>query len=106
MIRRSKLEVFGDIMKVVADEGEIRRTRIMYRANLAWKVLKAALDVMESKGVIKTEDKPSGVFVSLTQEGYGALRRFNEVESLFVSNLRAGEGPILAANRASSIPAF
>ncbi len=106
MIRRSKLEVFGDIMKVVAEEGEIRRTRIMYRANLAWKVLKAALDLMESRGVIKTEDKSSGVFVSLTQEGYGALRRFNEVESMFVSNLRAGEGVLLATNRASSTPAF
>jgi predicted transcriptional regulator len=106
MIRRSKLEVFGDIMKVIADEGEIRRTRIMYRANLAWKVLKAALDVMESKGVIKTEEKPSGVFVSLTTEGYGALRRFNEVESMFVPTLRAGPGPLIATNRVSSIPSF
>jgi predicted transcriptional regulator len=106
MIRRSKLEVFGDIMKVIADEGEIRRTRIMYRANLAWKVLKSALDSMESKGVIKTEERPSGVFVSLTTEGYGALRRFNEVESLFVSGLREGRDPLLAANRVSTIPSY
>ncbi len=106
MIRRSKLEVFGDIMKVIADEGEIRRTRIMYRANLAWKVLKAALDVLESKGVIKTDEKPSGVFVSLTDEGYGALRRFNEVENMFVSDLREGQAPLLAPNRVSSIPSF
>ncbi len=106
MIRRSKLEVFGDIMKVIADEGEIRRTRIMYRANLAWKVLKAALDVMESRGVIKTEEKPSGVFVSLTAEGFGALRRFNEVESMFVSSLSEGQAPLLTPSRVSSIPSF
>ena len=84
MIRRSKLEVFGDIMKVVAEEGEIRRTRIMYKANLAWKVLREALEVMERKGILQSDDRPSGVFVSLTPNGFGILRRFAEVENIFM----------------------
>ena len=83
LIRRSKIEVFADVMKVVASEQEIRRTRIMYKANLAWKVLKDALDFLESKGILRTEAKESGVFVSLTDEGYGVLRRFNELEEVF-----------------------
>ena len=83
MIRRSKIEVFADVMKVVAEEQEIRRTRIMYKANLAWKVLKEALDFLEQKGILKSENKEAGIFVSLTAEGYGVLRRFNELEEVF-----------------------
>jgi predicted transcriptional regulator len=83
MIRRSKIEVFADVMKVVAEEREIRRTRIMYRANLAWKVLKEALDFLEDKGILKSEARDAGTFVTLTNEGYEVLRRFNELEEVF-----------------------
>ena len=83
MIRRSKIEVFADVMKVVAEEREIRRTRIMYKANLAWKVLTEALDFLENKGILRSENKDSGIFVSLTDEGYGVLRRFSELEEVF-----------------------
>ncbi len=55
MIRRSKLEVFMDIMKVVAEEREMKRTRIMYKANLAWTVLNDALDSMEKKGILEKQ---------------------------------------------------
>lgn len=83
LIRRSKIEVFADVMKVVAEEREIRRTRIMYKANLAWKVLTETLDFLEAKQILKSEEKDSGVFVSLTDEGYAVLRRFNELEEIF-----------------------
>jgi predicted transcriptional regulator len=104
MIRRSKIEVFADVMKVVAEEHEIRRTRIMYKANLAWKVLKEALDFLESKGIVKSEDRPAGVFVSLTQEGYGVLRRFSELEEVFSPPsvvVAQQEPPIFATARVS-----
>ena len=102
MIRRSKIEVFADVMKVVASEREIRRTRIMYKANLAWKVLKDALDFLEEKRILKTESKDSGIFVSLTDEGYGVLRRFNELEEVFTKPAVIAsqqEAPILASAR-------
>ena len=102
MIRRSKLEVFVDIMRVVSEEGEIRRTRVMYRANLAWKVLKDALDTLEEKGILKSEQRPAGVFVSLTNDGYSVLRRFDEFESIFVPSI--GGGPsIVASARAPAL---
>ncbi len=104
MIRRSKIEVFADVMKVVASEREIRRTRIMYKANLAWKVLKEALDFLEERGILKTESKDSGIFVSLTDEGYGVLQRFNELEEVFTRPtviVAQQEAPILASARIS-----
>jgi predicted transcriptional regulator len=83
MIRRSKLEVFADIIKVVADEGEIKRTRIMYKANLAWKVLKEALDFLEERGILRSEEKDARVVMSLTDEGFRVLNRLKELEAVF-----------------------
>ncbi len=106
MIRRSKIEVFADVMKVVAEEREIRRTRIMYRANLAWKVLKEALDFLEGKGILRSEAKDSGIYVSLTDEGYGVLRRFNELEEVFTKPavvMSQQEPPVFVTARTSFV---
>ena len=107
MIRRSKIEVFADVMKVVAEEGEIRRTRIMYRAYLAWKVLKEALDFLEDKGILRSQVNKSGTFVRLTDEGYGVLRRLNELEEVFTKPaiLPTRQEPVVFASVRPSIVA-
>jgi predicted transcriptional regulator len=92
MIRRSKLEIFMDIMKVVAEERGMRRTRIMYKANLAWNVLNNALDTMERKGILASTQTPSGVVVVPTANGIKLLRRFADVESVFSEPTASAEG--------------
>jgi len=99
MIRRSKLEVFMDIMKVVAEEREMKRTRIMYKANLAWTVLTDALDSMEKKGILESKTTPSGVVVTPTSNGLTLLQRFCEVESVFAKPIPAAEGMIYPTTR-------
>lgn len=99
MIRRSKLEVFMDIMKVVAEEREMKRTRIMYKANLAWTVLNDALDSMEKKGILASKDTPSGVVVVPTADGLDLLKRFQEVESVFMTPTLNAEGLIYPTHR-------
>ncbi|HVC26820.1 MAG TPA: winged helix-turn-helix domain-containing protein [Nitrososphaerales archaeon] len=99
MIRRSKLEVFMDIMKVVAEEREMKRTRIMYKANLAWTVLNDALDSMEKKGILASKDTPSGVVVTPTPDGLNLLQRFREVESVFMEPTANAEGLIYPTHR-------
>jgi predicted transcriptional regulator len=99
MIRRSKLEVFMDIMKVVAEEREMKRTRIMYKANLAWTVLNDALDSLEKKGILASKDTPSGVVVTPTSDGLDLLRRFREVESVFMEPTASAEGLIYPTHR-------
>ncbi len=98
MIRRSKMEVLVDILKVIAREGAIRRTTLMYKANLAWKVLKESLNVMESRGMIKSEQKPSGLFVSITQEGYDLLGRFSDVETALIPEPETRSEPVYATS--------
>ncbi len=92
LIRRSKLEVLMDIMKVVAEEREAKRTRIMYKANLAWNVLKECLDSMESKGMLTSKDTPSGLVVQATEDGLNLLNKYCAVESVFMEPTAAAEG--------------
>ena len=82
MMRRSRMEVFTDIMKVVA-AGKIKRTHIMYRANLAWTVLRDALQVLEDRGILRTESQGHEIYVSLTEQGFKTLRQFFEIENTF-----------------------
>lgn len=82
MIRRSKMEVFMDIIKVAAS-GPIRRTHIMYRANLAWTVLKEALETLEERGILRSETKGKEIYITLTDRGFNALSRLDEVQTAF-----------------------
>lgn len=91
-----------DILKVVAQEGEIRRTNVMFKANLAWHVLNEALDTMERRGMTTKIKKSSGVFVSLTQEGYDLLRKFSEFESVLKPQVRSISSPMLVASSSQS----
>lgn len=88
-----------DIMKVVAEEREMKRTRIMYKANLAWTVLNDALDSMEKKGILASKDTPSGVVVVPTADGLDLLKRFQEVESVFMTPTLNAEGLIYPTHR-------
>ena len=88
-----------DIMKVVAEEREMKRTRIMYKANLAWTVLNDALDSMERKGILASKETPSGVVVTPTAGGLDLLKRFREVESVFMEPATNAEGLIYPTHR-------
>ncbi len=56
--KRSRLERYIDILKVVAEGGPIKRTHILYRANLAWSELNTFLqNLEEAESVSKTITK-------------------------------------------------
>jgi predicted transcriptional regulator len=99
MIRRSRLEVFMDIMKVVAEEREAKRTRIMYKANLGWGVLKDSIERMEKKGVLTSRETPSGVFVKATEDGLVLLQKYRAVESVFSEPTQAPAWPLYPTAR-------
>ncbi len=81
-----------DIMKVVAEEREAKRTRIMYKANLAWNVLKESLDTMEKKGIVSSRETPGGLIVLPTEDGLELLNKYCSVESVFTEPTQAAEG--------------
>ena len=83
-MRRSKLETYIYILKVLSQKGPLKLTQIMYKANLNWVILKENLDFLTKQGMV--EEKTIGrarVVFSITQRGITVLKYFREIKQLF-----------------------
>ena len=79
-MRRSKLERYVDILKVLADTGPLKLTHIMYKSNFNCSVLKEYLCFLIKRGLVeeRTVKKNHSVF-ALTQRGITMLKYFLEL---------------------------
>lgn len=79
-MRRSKLEMYVDILKVLGQRGPLKLTHIMYKANVNCKVLKEYLDFLLKQGLI--EERVVGksrIVYANTQRGIMVLKYFREL---------------------------
>jgi len=85
-MRRSKLEMYVDILKVLARHGPLKLTHIMYKANVNCSVLKKYLDfliqqnLVEEQTVYKKRNKTRVVY-AITERGRTVLKYFRELNS-------------------------
>jgi predicted transcriptional regulator len=82
-MRRSKLEMYIDILKVLAHRGPLKLTHIMYKANVNCSVLKEYLDYLIKQGLVeeRTVGKRRVVF-AITQRGITVLKYFRELRQV------------------------
>ena len=72
MVRRSRLEIYFDLLKVV-ESGVTKPTRIMYKTNLSWKTLHEILSVLVSKSFIREIRQGNSKRYHITEKGKNAL---------------------------------
>jgi predicted transcriptional regulator len=92
-MRRSKLEMYVDILKVLAHRGPLKLTHIMYKANVNCNVLKEYLDFLTQQSLI--EERPVGknrTVFAITQRGITVVKYFRELKQAL---------PILEESRTS-----
>ena len=80
-MRRSKLEMYVDILRVMAQRGPLKLTHVMYKANVNCSVLKEYLDFLIEQGLV--EERTVGkrrVVYAITQRGITVLKYFRELE--------------------------
>ena len=70
---RKRLEIIADILSVV--KGGARKTRIMYQANLSYKLLTLYLRFVREAGLVSTKVK--GTYI-LTQKGHEFLEKYEQ----------------------------
>jgi predicted transcriptional regulator len=83
-MRRSKLETYVDILKVLSFKGPLKLTHIIYKANVNCSVLKEQLDFLTKQGLI--EERKIGktkVVYALTLRGSTVLKYFHELKQVF-----------------------
>jgi predicted transcriptional regulator len=82
MVRRSRLEIYFDVLKVI-NNGVVKPTRIMYKTNLSWFSLQKVFDSMIDGGFIREERFKKSKRYFITEKGRRALsyytRSLNEL---------------------------
>ena len=82
-MRRSQLEMYVDILKVLAQRGPLKLTHIMYKANVNCKVLKEYLDFLTKQGLVEEKIiRRERVVYAITQRGVTVLKQFRELKEV------------------------
>lgn len=82
-MRRSKLEMYIDILKVLSQRGPLKLTHIMYKANVNCSVLKQYLGFLIQQNLV--EERTVGkkrVVYAITQRGITVLKHFRELKTV------------------------
>jgi predicted transcriptional regulator len=72
MVRRSRLEIFFDVLAVI-ERGVSKPTRIMYKTNLSWTSLNDIFGTLIEGGFILEEAVGTSKRYSITEKGQNAL---------------------------------
>jgi len=83
-MRRSKLEMYVDILKVLARNGPLKLTHIMYKANVNCSVLKQYLDFLIQQNLVEEQTlykkrRKTRVVYAITERGRTVLKYFREL---------------------------
>ena len=83
-MRRSKMEMYIDILKVMAQHGPLKLTHIMYKANVNCSVLKQNLDFLIQQNLIEEQitqkrRNKTKIRYAITERGKTVIKYFNEV---------------------------
>jgi predicted transcriptional regulator len=82
-MRRSKLEMHIAILKVLAQNGPLKLTHIMYKANVNCSVLKKYLKFLIKQAVIEKRNiGDKRVVFAITQKGISVLKHFRAIRTL------------------------
>ena len=89
MVRRSRLEIYFDILRVV-ERGVDKPTKIMYSTNLSWKTLNQILSLLISRGFLREEPVKTSKRYHITKKGHNALSYHRRsLEGLVVYEIEA-----------------
>ena len=73
-MRRSKLEMNLDILKILASQGPMKLTQLMHKTGLSQKVLKQHLDFLIQQNLIEKQNfSKDKIFYAITERGLKVL---------------------------------
>jgi predicted transcriptional regulator len=84
-IRRSKLETYADILRVLANRGPLKTTHIMQKININSKIFKEYVEFLVKQGLVKERSVKEGrVVYEITPRGVLVLKGLKELERVFL----------------------
>jgi predicted transcriptional regulator len=95
-VRRSRLEMYVDILKVLAHRGPLKLTHVMYKANVNCSILKEYLGFLIKQGLV--EERKLGkrrVGYAITESGVTVLKHFREFKQVLPITEEERQVPLL-----------
>lgn len=81
--RRTKMQIYIDILKSIRKEnGRMRKTHIVYKANLTHSRLKEYLDFLISKEFIEEKTIENNSFFVITEKGLKFLKNIDKLRKI------------------------
>ena len=82
MPRRGKVEIYIEVLEIIM-KGEVKPTRIMYSANLSWKVFQNVLNNLITQSLINENEESAGKDrevkrYEITESGMNVLKYFRK----------------------------
>ena len=82
-MRRSKLEIYLDILDILSIKGPLKLTHIMYKSNVNCSVLKEQLDFLIKNNLVEERIlAKERVVYAICQRGLNVLKAFREVKQV------------------------
>jgi predicted transcriptional regulator len=81
-MRRSKLEICIDVLKVLAARGPLKPTHIMYKANVNRSLLKWCLDLLVRQNLVEERRRGERTVYAITDRGIAVLNYFKELKTM------------------------
>ena len=83
-MRRSKLEMYIDILEVLSLKGPLKLTHIMYRSNVNCNVLKDQLEFLMKNNMVEERIlRKEKIVYAISQRGITVLKTFREIKAIF-----------------------
>ena len=83
--RRTRYEIYADLLDIVARKGYCRLTRASYGANLPVDRAKKSLTFLASRGFVREESVDDSKSYRITKRGYEYLETFKKMRSFFAA---------------------
>jgi len=78
--RRTKADIFFDILRIIQNEKKAKTTRILYGANLSYARLKKNIDYLIQNGFIQKTQTNGSTYFILTERGFQFINEFRKVK--------------------------
>ena len=82
MLYRGRLAVMVDVIKVIRENGRLRPTHIMYKANLSHKLLKECLHSLTENGFLQETIDNGNTYFIVTKKGEEFAFEFSKLKKL------------------------
>ena len=81
--RRTKVQIYMDILRAVKKaDGRLKKTHIVYKANLTHTRVQPYLDFLLSKGFLEEEKSGSQTYFAITRKGLDFLGEANKLKEI------------------------